>query len=99
MVQLSILDIAAESCVSERLSLIESGKQTRDDILAKLLDTERVKGENVNFNLRDVKVEVYSALCVFLGDREVIVYRVLTHFLDLPAVIQHQSASPLSFII
>jgi hypothetical protein len=59
------LDSASESCVNERLSLRESGKQTRDDdILAKLLDIHLVKGEKVDFNVRDIKQEVYTALYV-----------------------------------
>ncbi|KAF7557115.1 hypothetical protein G7Z17_g924 [Cylindrodendrum hubeiense] len=61
----SLKDIekAAESCVSERQRLVESGDVTENkDILSSLFDIVREKGEKLDFGMTEVQVEVFGAL-------------------------------------
>ena len=63
----SIGDIekAADSCISERQALLRNGQDVETkDILGSLFDIMNKKGEEIDFGLTEVKVEVYVALYV-----------------------------------
>lgn len=66
------IEVAAESCVAERQSLLDSGSHTESkDILSSLMDISSNKNDKIDFGLTEVKVEVYVALYV---NRDVSIY-------------------------
>ena len=53
----------AESSVAERVQDIAAGKETpQHDLLSKLLQIAREKGEKLDFTIADVKTEVYASM-------------------------------------
>jgi hypothetical protein len=57
------IEDVSEACVAERQRLISSGKaDDRKDMLQSFFDIMREKGDQKDFGLTEVKMEVYGAL-------------------------------------
>jgi hypothetical protein len=57
------IENASEACVMERQHLISNGKvDEREDMLQSFFDIMRVKGDQKDFGLTEVKMEAYGAL-------------------------------------
>lgn len=53
---------ASLSCVRDRMVLKEKGEASREDILERLFRVYEDRGDNVNFNVTDIQVEVFVGL-------------------------------------
>jgi hypothetical protein len=54
--------LAAKDCVAERQRQIEEGKPLRQDILTKLFDIHRQKGDKEDFHIPEIEQEAWAAV-------------------------------------
>ncbi|KAL2868893.1 cytochrome P450 [Aspergillus lucknowensis] len=83
---LGSIEQASANCVRERLQSEAKSEGAREDILGKLLDIHTNKGDQHNFNLTDVQVEVYTGLFAGSDTTAAALSSILYHLLANPDV-------------
>ncbi|KAH7126509.1 cytochrome P450 [Dactylonectria estremocensis] len=87
------IEEAAESCVSERQHLVQSGDVSeKKDILSSLFNIVRDKGEKVDFGMKEVQVEVYVALFAGSDTTAAAISSILYHLMKNPTAYRKLNA-------